>query len=147
MTTVTVHILSCPVPVVNRTFQKIRIYFLRHYKTKNHSSYFGTVIAFYIEETLNHNNLFVMRNYTPRRRKFRIVRLRACQIPVRAKTHSLHCSSSPQKVSGLFGGPLKMCHCALRERSATLTLRLLRNRKGLCPSQQVATWAAKIKNY
>ena len=38
---------------------------MRHYETKNHSSGSETVITFYIEKTLNHNNLFVMRNYTP----------------------------------------------------------------------------------
>ena len=53
----------------------------------------------------------------------------------------LICFTAPPlpKKSADFSGTPKLCHCALRERSASLTLRLLRNRKGLCPSQQVAT--------
>ena len=59
----------------NLIIQKIWHYYLivnRIFETtfgtiwnKNHSSGSGTVITFYIELTLNHNNLFVMRNYTP----------------------------------------------------------------------------------
>ena len=41
----------------------------------------------------------------PRRRKLRIARFRAYQKLVCAKTHSLRCSSSPQKVCDFSGTP------------------------------------------